>query len=479
MAKILIVSDSPAIQSGLGRVTRELADRMAADGVDVAVAGWFDIHADINQAFDYPVYPATKMLEQSLGPLLEGFQPDVVLAIGDPWDFQWLSAKRAEGTPWRLAGYLNIEGRPLPLQCERILDGFDVLVTTSEFGARVVDRLGVHAVHHGVDPTVFRSIDVRRGAFEGRKLDETFLVLLNGQNHARKNFPTAIRGFAKFAQDKGDVLLYVNTKAAPGPDDSPGPNLLQTVVNLGLETPPIAFNPENQGPLNTIPDAKLNQIYNMATVLLVTSLAEGFCLPVLEAQAVGVVPIAPDDYSMTELVESRGYLYPVAARIENEVGMNVALVSEAGVAAALERAYQDWKFEREAWNVRRTRCQAFARLLTWNATYRGIKEALETPVLERVAVGRAISPQLRINGRAVARRHPEAFGVLKLGGLGDLLQTTSWWRRGQEAAPCRRLTNQPAQSSKGCPRSPKSRSPQPRRPWRAFADSFRTFYDLR
>lgn len=484
MAKILIVSDSPAIQSGLGRVTRELAGRMSADGVDVAVAGWFDIHADIDQAFDFPVYPAMKVPEQSLAPLLETFRPNVVLAIGDPWDFKWLAAQRAKGTSWQLAGYLNIEGAPLPLACERILDGFDVIVTTSEFGAQTIGRPGVHAVHHGVDPMVFRPMGQRVGDFGGHKLVETFFVLLNGQNTVRKNFPVALRGFAKFAQGKSDVLLYANTKAITGPDDSPGPNLLQTVVNLGMaDTGQIQFNPENQGPLQTISDVRLNQVYNMATVLLVTSWAEGFGLPVLEAQAVGVVPIAPNAYSMPELIESRGFTYPVAAHLENEVGMCVAVVSEDDVAGALERAYGAWK-NTVGWAARRRECQAFASPLTWDKTYEGIKDALETAPLTRTASGGPISPQLRLVGRAAARRHDDAFGVLKLGGLGDLLQTTvvvaaAAKKLGRKAVV---FTNQTAPVFEGMAEVAEvvQIAAQPQQvALESLADEFSTFYDLR
>lgn len=419
--KLLIVSDSPAIQSGLGRVTRELADRFAREGVDVAVAGWFDIHGDRAMEFDYPVYPAVKMQPESVAPYLEGI--DTVLAIGDPWDFEWLAAQRAQGAPFRLIGYLNVEGAPLPVACERILDGFDVLITTSEFGARVINRPVVRAVHHGVGPQFRRRPGPAR--LGHRELADTFVVLLNGQNTVRKNFPTALEGFELFARNKTDVVLYANTCVNPGAEDMPGPDLRLTVLTLGLDgKDSVWFNPDNHGPLRTVSDDHLAKIYNLASVLLVTSWSEGFCLPVLEAQSCGVVPVAPEDYSMPELVGDRGYLYPVAARLENNVGMRVAVVSAQDVAAALERAYSEWKFNRAAWSARQDACEGFARSRSWERTFDHLKNAIEAPIGRRVARGGPISPQLRLKARAAAHRHPGAVGVLKLGGLGDLLQTT-------------------------------------------------------
>lgn len=486
MPKILIVSDSPAIQSGLARVTRELAQRFADEGHEVAVAGWFDVHAPADIEFDYPVYPAIKRAPEQLAQILESVQPHVVLAIGDPWDFEWLARQRAHGASWRLMGYLNVEGRPLPLACESILDGFDVLTTTSEFGAAVIGRKRVVAVHHGVDTATFRPLlRTRRAKFVGRNLDETFFVLLNGQNTVRKNFPAALEGFAKFAEGKDDVLLYANTAVNPAAEDMAGQDLRQTIVNLGLgDDPRILFNPENNGPLKTVPDEQLNQIYNMATVLLVTSWSEGFCLPVLEAQAVGVIPIGPEDYSMTELIAERGWRYPVAARIENAYGMRVAIVSAHHVAQALETAYQVWKLNKPGWREMQAQCKAFAAEKTWDATYKGITAAMQAYVPGKVATGGRISAQLRLDGRAAARRHPDAFGVLKLGGLGDLLQTSAVIaaiaeKTGEQAVV---FTNQPAPVFEENPHVAEvvQIAPQPQQTaLESLGDAFSTFYDLR
>jgi len=484
--RLLIVSDSPAIRSGLGRVTRELAQRFADDNFEVAVAGWFDLHGSLDEEYDYAVYPAVKPAPESLARTIAHVDPQVILAIGDPWDFAWLADQRAAGAPWRLVGYLNIEGRPLPLACERILDAFDVLVTTSEFGAQAVGRPSVRAVHHGVDMATFRKLGERKGEFCGRDLARTFLVMLNGQNTPRKNYPTALRGFRLFAEGKPDVLLYANTAVSTGPDDQPGPDLRQTLVGLGVdEDDRVWFNPDNRGPLATVSDDHVNKIYNMASVLLVTSWAEGFCLPVLEAMAAAVIPVAPADYSMPELLaEDRGILYPVAARVENTFGMQVAVVSDWDVAEALERAYREWKDDRAAWDRRRVRCTAYARTKNWNATYQGLKAAMSAWTPGRVAIGRPVSPQARAAARAAAARHPGALGVLKLGGLGDLLQTTpviaaAAAKTGRKVVV---FTNQPAPVFEENPAVAEvvaiEAMPQ-QVALESLADAFEAFYDLR
>lgn len=426
MARVLIVSDSPAIRSGQGRVVRELAQRFHADGVEVAVAGWFDLAAPAEELFDYAVFPAAKEHPESLLPILKEFAPETVVAFGDPWDFAWLSQYRSQHGGFQLVGYLNIEAGPFPLACERIVDGFDVLLTTSAFGASVLNRPGARTVHLGVDSDVFRPVARRQTHLFGRDLSATFTVLLNAQNTYRKNLRAALAGFATFAQGKDDVICYGNTKPNPGAEDADGPNLYEVVTHLGLERV-VWFNPDNRGPLDTVPDPKLNVIYGLASVLLVTSIAEGFGLPVLEAQAAGVVPIAPNDYSMPELVgPGGGVLMPVAAHMLNVRGMTVSLVSDDAVAAALEQVYLEWKDDRASFDARVEQGQAFAALKTWDATYRGLRRAMEQTIEpERVAHGGVIDPYVRVLARRAAARHPGAFGVLKLGGLGDMLQTTA------------------------------------------------------
>ena len=424
--KLLIISDSPAVKSGQGRVVRELARRFHADGVIVAVAGWFDLAAP-SEDFDYPVWPAIKARGDSVKPLIERFQPDVVLAIGDPWDFDWLGQYRREVGGFKLVGYLNIEAEPIPLACEASLDAFDVLVTSSEYGAKVINRPGVRAAQYGVDGEVFKKIQTEKVEIFGRDMSKSFVVLLNAQNTYRKNLRAALAGFAEFAKDKDDVVCYANCKAVPTDDDADGPNLLELAVHLGIEKL-VFFNPDNRGPLDTVSDHRLNGLYSFSTVLLLTSFSEGFGLPVLEAMSAGVVPIAPDAYSMPELLGPnggvQGILIPVAAHQVSLRGTTVAVVADRDVTEALELAYQEWRFEQEIFEERIRQGQAVAAMMTWDRTYADLVEAMAV-VTPKVATGGPILGYLRIVSRRLAQKYPDTFGVLKLGGLGDMLQTTA------------------------------------------------------
>lgn len=419
---LLIVSDSPALQSGLARVVRELVMRfIRVPDLQPSIAGWFHFVAPALINAPCPIYPALKEPQEALAKTLQDVQPDVVLAIGDPWDFVWLAQHGRDHGDFKLVGYLNIEAAPLPPTLEVVLDGFDALATSSEFGARVLGRSGVVPIHHGVDAQAFSRTPVARIA--GRPTASTFVVLLNGQNVVRKNFPVALQGFAKFSRGKPDTLLLANTEINPAEDAAPGFNLADVALETGLTN--IVFETRNHGPLSTIDDEHLRLLYSAATVLLAPSMGEGFGLPFLEAMAAGVVPIAPDGFSASELLgEGRGILIPVAATVRASRGGDFCIVSVDAVAEALEQAYGEWKAgELPA----RTRAGLdFALSRPWErAATQLLEESIRCTVLPRLARGEPIAGHLRVQARALARRHPGATAVVKLGGLSDMLQLTA------------------------------------------------------
>lgn len=418
--RLLLVSDSPGLYSGLARVVRELASRFVEEGHEVFVAGWAHAVAPPRE-YPYQVFPVLKDQPATLLPALEKLTPEIVLAIGDPWDFTWLAAIRTTHPHlrFRLIGYLNVEAAAPPMTYEQVLDGFDAIATTSEFGARQLGRPSISAVHHGVSREDFPARPKPARAF-GLDLDRIFVVLLNAQNIQRKNLATALGGFADFARSHEGTLCYVNSKAIPEDPDPDGVNLHELVLREGINER-VMFNPQNLGPRQTVSDAHLASIYSMADALLITSFSEGFGLPVLEAMSTRTIVVAPDAYSMTELVgQDRGFLYPPAATIRIPVG-DVVIVSREIVARQLEQVYWNWREDRLTPIL--DRAEQWVEAKTWDVTHRELSKLFLRPRMHR-ADGQRIDPYLRRAARRVAGAHPTAFGVLKMGGIGDMLQTS-------------------------------------------------------
>ena len=98
-------------------------------------------------------------------------------------------------------------------------------------------------------------------------------------------------------------------------------------------------------------DTELAKVYNMADVYVSNSVAEGFGLPILEAQACGIPAIVPNNSSQTELVKGHGYVFEsLPMDIYHEVPVYVPQLTRYPVPnqkhllSALEFMYNEEEF---------------------------------------------------------------------------------------------------------------------------------------
>jgi glycosyltransferase involved in cell wall biosynthesis len=190
-------------------------------------------------------------------------------------------------------------------------------------------------IYHGVDRRVFRPLPDREEVRRRHRLDGKFVVGCVARNQPRKMLPTLLAGFARFARDRHDAMLYLHTD----PDDI-GWDVLDLLRRHGIaERTAISRHARvDRG----VPPAKLNEIYNLFDVFALPTAAEGFGLPIVEAMAAGV-PVAVTDHSAcTELVSGRGELLAVDRLLTiGRYNLEQAIVDEREVADALARLYAE------------------------------------------------------------------------------------------------------------------------------------------
>ncbi|WP_375455231.1 glycosyltransferase family 4 protein [uncultured Methylobacterium sp.] len=165
-------------------------------------------------------------------------------------------------------------------------------------------------------------------------------VLAVGNATHNKNFGLIAEAAARLSAERPDLaVVHVG--------EDPGDTIAGTLRRLGSALRPIR--------LSRIDDARLAALYRGALCLCVPSFAEGFCLPVLEAQALGC-PVVCSDRSATPEVAGAGALTfdpsdPAALaaclrRLLDEPGLRADLAArgrrnEAGYTwAATARAYE-------------------------------------------------------------------------------------------------------------------------------------------
>jgi glycosyltransferase involved in cell wall biosynthesis len=365
--RVLILSDSPVLTSGLARVCRELADRFRKDRYEVACIGWG--HPNMPHKLPYYIYPTLRGSKNEpawVMTAIKNFKPDIFICIGDIWYFEYLEAvfKKCEHKIPERWLYLTLDAEPFYPDWLRILDQFTRVYTQSEFAREQIQRLqperAIKTVYLGVDKKVFRYLD-RRSLWTDK-----FVVMVNGYNCVRKNIPLSIEAFAEFAADKPDALLFLLTQA-----NSPeGNNLGRLVYWYGVQDK-VVFE-KNKTATSGVSDDTVNYYYNNADCLLSTTTGEGFCIPVIEAFMAKLPVIATAYSSIPELLaDNRGMQLPVASYFHGTYELKRAFVSKQAVVTALNTLYQDKKAGKADFvNKLTSNAYNFAKHLTWDKTYR-------------------------------------------------------------------------------------------------------------
>lgn len=153
--KILIITDSPVLPTGLAETTRLIFGGLLErhpDEYELHQIGLFQCYAVTTPK--WPVYP-TRMIKDRQGKLdfapddkhaektffslLPRLQPDIVFVFGDPQNARHFCLPRAQRRH-RLILYLNFDGLPSMPEFGPALSRADLIVGTSEFSKEVIGR---------------------------------------------------------------------------------------------------------------------------------------------------------------------------------------------------------------------------------------------------------------------------------------------------------------------------------------------------
>ena len=218
-------------------------------------------------------YGATRLRELAAG-------ADIIVTLMDIWALP-PAALNAAGVP--VVNWIPVDTDPLSTLDEQYFRrsrGFPVAM--SEHGGRMLAAAGIDgaAIPYAYDPAVFRPDDGDRArARQDAGLDGTFTIGINAAAVERKAWPEQVEAYARLRREHpGDVILLARTS----------PEIQHIARDLGIPPEAIRWT----APEDT--QAGLASWYRSLDVLCACSLAEGFCLPVLEAQACGTPVITTD-----------------------------------------------------------------------------------------------------------------------------------------------------------------------------------------
>ena len=373
--KILCISDSPSLDSGMGRGHRELVQRLHDTGrFSVASFGWFFQSAQqrgvkwefpwrqfTNSRTDRPYghpdnwpNPSQRDWENSAiyQVINEMFKPDVVIAMGDEWMVDYLY-KIPIRDNFKLIHEVPIDGEPIPRQWARDFKTADVLISMSEYGKRVIQdadkNCNVTVLPRGIDTSVFTKINAPKEMLRKSYMPTAqgrFVVGVFNRFQDRKQIGRAVEAFAKFISDgkHKDCDLYLHLDMNDAFSVSQKKTLdgeFGLIERYGIRDR-IIVNKDITVEKGVTSDV-LNALYNCCNVYLSTTQGEGYGLTVAEALACGLPCIATNYTTIPELLGrdgSRGLLAKVQTYITGMYNIERALVDTDDVARLLEKLYR-------------------------------------------------------------------------------------------------------------------------------------------
>ena len=298
--------------------------------------------------------------------------PDLWMINFDAWatsDATGDSVIPRIGIPYAI--YPPVDHDPLPPPWYAVLRNAIDIVPYCDFGARVMrEGLGPttpisEPIHHGIDTSVFRPMDVDRSAVFGQPVDaNAFIVgIFKNNQGSRAKYELqleACRLFLNTVQDERIRFFILASKVG-----NQSPNLEELVRRFNL-TGRVFIIGEHQYKAGLTAE-ELAPYYNACDVILNCVAGEGYGLPIIEAFGCGVPVIGTAFTSMPELITgvegeiekkvlgngecyegSRGWLVPTSGKEYTALKRSERRVflPQDG-AAALIRAYEDGDKRRE------------------------------------------------------------------------------------------------------------------------------------
>ncbi len=347
--KILWTGAAPWCNSGYGKPLRYLIPLLHAAGHESAIACYSGFTGTVAnmQTGGAPVrlYPPfkTPYFNDSIELHAADWQAEVVISLQDVWLLDNWAARGIRWLPW------------LPIDCNRItepvtkaLQGCEMPLSMSQHGQRLLTEAGWSDARHipmGVDLDIYRPRpNTRAGCGLPEGVFIAGMVAANSSFPSRKSIPEVLLAWKQWLEQGNQGLLYIHTLLQPKYHERRGLFLPTLLNSLGLEWATlddpagiagasVLFPSQYRQWCGDYSDAQLADLYNCFDVLLSPSQAEGFGIPILEAQACGVPVVTLNTTAMPEITFSGRCLEPLQQTWELQGGWRGVAGVDALVAA--------------------------------------------------------------------------------------------------------------------------------------------------
>lgn len=303
--RLLVIGRYPGVKKGYGITFDQIYQTgYLQESFEVHHLAW---HYSGPNKLENGIYFYSDSVHAEGGPgalrgILYEIEPDLILLHADPHFFipyqKELKAWKGPVVGWFTIDYERISN-PDPLvqvfnRCQR-------LIALADFGRRQMkkDYTGtISKVPLSVDTQLFHPVDAQQKQLLRKQFalpEQGFIFLMVANNFWRKGIEYALQAMATYHQSYGveqPVYLYLHTERTP--------ELIELVQGLGLQNW-VIISPDFDPYKNPWSDQKLAQLYQACNAFLLTSLGEGFGMPIWEAQASALPVIVSENSVLPEV----------------------------------------------------------------------------------------------------------------------------------------------------------------------------------
>jgi glycosyltransferase involved in cell wall biosynthesis len=291
--RILWHSHSPLLNTGYGVLTQLWLPKLQEMGHDVIASSFQGLNAEVS------LYKGIRILNVDdqkygstvLGQVARNNEVDVVITLMDMWV---LPPHEVNGIDAPVIHWSPVDCYPLgQLDTDYLRRSTAYPVATSQWGKKVFEEAGFEAgaVPGSFDASVYFPDEDRRDA-KRRDLgiEDKFVVGINAANVERKALPEQLIAFSRLWKNHpDDVVLFVNTNMSGAITPQDAMRSLDLAPEMVRWSVPGWQTPEDMA-----------DWYRMVDVLSACPHADGFSLPVAEAQACGTPVIITDNPPVNE-----------------------------------------------------------------------------------------------------------------------------------------------------------------------------------
>jgi glycosyltransferase involved in cell wall biosynthesis len=354
--KIAWLGPAPWFQTAYGKQTATWASKFVQEGHKVDIIASAGLQGAPFIWNGVTVWPADDFFDAA--ELCEYVKADLLITLRD---VRSINPEVARQLPCKVAAWCPIDCEPVGLPDRIVLQESGIVpIAMSRFGKSELAKAGFKPLYvpHGVDTLQFcKSATPKTVLKESNNISaNNFVIGINATNidSERKSWYEQLKAFKAFHARFPESYLLMHTKL-----EDQGGSLNAMLLDLGLlET--VGHSDQFMIKHGLITDSMMARWYSLTDVVSLVSQGEGFCVPIIEAQACSTPVITGGWSAMPELNFAGWKIYDGQEHWNATHSARWTTPSISAITNVYVEAYEEWLTYKDKWTERQNEARTFS-----------------------------------------------------------------------------------------------------------------------